>query len=751
MKNLIIVAFLLMVSCLYASDVTGIKVVRNGGQVFITWKGDMSKEYTIYRTTYKITAVTGWPTTGFGKSPAFSTKNVRFSELVTDGVRYFRVPSGSSGATVLLDPAAGYGGLFVLACTSSSGIKYFYGVKMTGSADIPIPGENVTSVGTKDAIATPKPIFQESMNLDQVSGNDMDIYVHFATAIVPATAKKMMNAGFYDFIGFNFGVVPFKDAGSASPHPLIVKLHAGGGNFIEDGISISNEATSAYKLCMDDWLPNGEATWWFGYNEKYDISKPHVKLSTLPPSCGDPCLLNDAACHGSNYGYTFQRIMYTIDQVKTMYNKAPNTNPNDDINNNKVSLTGRSMGGGGGMLAAMLAPDVFSCIAVIVPKMDFSYPYDQSLDICAWNFDIEAEALAAPCYDFDLYLITRERTNAKWGTVTANWPSDAYDPNNAGTYYSTYDLLNAGFMTSSITQANKDLPIIFAYSGKNDSGQGWEEKLPVYDSMNTNKQPGIFFWDQGEHKNPLYWNFGESITLEDLTRYSSKQAYPAFSNCSNNDLPATAPEGTINGFFDWDETSIIDEKTNFSIQLKWRTLKTITGATVIPDNANMTTDIRLRRQKFPGTYAGPVCWTLTNLTTATSVSGESFVPFANGPVDINNIALHYPDKYQLTITNASCKNSEVATVPNLFSCIQNVYPNPVTNTIYIELMAIEKEPYLVSVFDIYGKEIDHLLIQKEVSGLTTVKINSENWLAGIYILEVKTGRERIIREVVKVE
>ena len=190
MKNFMLITFLLISSSIYASDVTGIKVVRNGGQVFITWKGDVSKEYTVYRTTYKITATTGWPATGFGKSPAYSTKNVRFSELVTDGTRYFRVPSGNSGATVLLDPAAGYGGLFVLACTNSSGIKYFYGVKMTGSADLPVSGENVTASGTKDAIATPKPILQESLNLDQVPGNDMDVYVHFATAIVPASAKK---------------------------------------------------------------------------------------------------------------------------------------------------------------------------------------------------------------------------------------------------------------------------------------------------------------------------------------------------------------------------------------------------------------------------------------------------------------------------------------------------------------------------------------------------------------------------------
>ena len=180
-------------------------------------------------------------------------------------------------------------------------------------------------------------------------------------------------------------------------------------------------------------------------------------------------------------------------------------------------------------------------------------------------------------------------------------------------------------------------------------------------------------------------------------------------------------------------------------------MKTITGATVIPDNANMTTDIRLRRQKFPGTYAGPVCWTLTNLTTSVSVTGESFVPYANGPVDISNITLRYPDKYQLTITNASCKNSEAAMVANHFSCIQNVYPNPVTNTISIDLLAIAKEPYHVTVFDIYGNEIYHAVIQNEYSGSTTVKINSGDWLAGIYILEVKTARERNIREVVKVE
>jgi hypothetical protein len=155
----------------------------------------------------------------------------------------------------------------------------------------------------------------------------MDIYAHFVTSIVPAGAPKMLNSGFYDFLGYDFGVIPYTDAGSTGPHPVIVKYFAGGSDFVNDNSGLVDDAPSAYKICPDDWLPNDQKTWWWGYNEKYDIGKTLIFGQTQPPQCGTTCEMDNPACHGYNYDYTLQRIIYTINQVKNLYNKSPNTNP----------------------------------------------------------------------------------------------------------------------------------------------------------------------------------------------------------------------------------------------------------------------------------------------------------------------------------------------------------------------------------------------------------------------------------------
>jgi hypothetical protein len=192
--------------------------------------------------------------------------------------------------------------------------------------------------------------------------------------------------------------------------------------------------------------------------------------------------------------------------------------------------------------------------------MDFSFTDDQSLPDCPFNYDLAQEAAEMPCYDGSLYLYTRERSNVKWGTISSHWESSSDNLNQPGTKYDTYDLLDAGFMARENSMANKDLPLIFALSGITDVGMGWDEKIPVYDSMNAYRQGGVFLWDPGAHQNFQYWNWDGSFPLDDLIRYSTKQAYLGFSDCSINGDPLTESSGNINGFFNWDETTMVDQR-----------------------------------------------------------------------------------------------------------------------------------------------------------------------------------------------
>jgi hypothetical protein len=63
-----------------------------------------------------------------------------------------------------------------------------------------------------------------------------------------------------------------------------------------------------------------------------------------------------------------------------------------------------------------------------------------------------------------------------------------------------------------------------------------------------------------------------------------------------------------------------------------------------------------------------------------------------------------------------------------------VYPNPVQNALYIDILTPITEPVFISVYDINGRE----LIQEELLGITT-SLKTHNLVAGTYFYKIYTS------------
>ncbi|HVZ40473.1 MAG TPA: hypothetical protein VHI13_14435 [Candidatus Kapabacteria bacterium] len=553
----ILLALLCALSCstmLHATNPTGIAVVAKNGQVFVRWNNiiDTDIHYNVYRYTSPITTSNLGLATNLGWVPDSSAINRRYGSLL--GTQKLLV-TGTS-----LDPLAASHGLFV--ATSVGAGPYYYAVTTTknGITDGVITTGCATTTSLTEAVLPPQPVLQETITQ---SGQTIKVYVHFGTRVSAGTYPVLTNVG---SLPFTFGV---NETGTG-PHPVTVHLHPGGGSFLS---APKPEVANETRILLDDWLPNGEGSGWFGYNEHYDI---YTHSNTVPTM-------------DTNFAYTSERIWWTVDWVLATYT---------NLDTQRIYFTGDSRGAGGCIFNVMDFPWRVAAIDIQKGKYDLSFVNDPNIDI--WNLG-GSERLGA---------------DTMFGTVPSNLPVNIVNPN-TGQYYGTFDRANVGYMAH-VNRLNS-LPLVFAINGKYDSLVGWAEKINVYDSLNANCHGGVYFWDNRTHGTTgKAWTTAE-IT-PDLYRYRRDLSYPAFSNCSINNDPGNGvsangdPIGTINGYLDWVDTSIVDQALKWEIDLAMNTA--LDGITVNGGGASLTinlpasctVDITPRRlQKFLTAVTDSAC------------------------------------------------------------------------------------------------------------------------------------------------
>jgi dienelactone hydrolase len=425
-------------------------------------------------------------------------------------------------------PLAATKGLFV--ATPTIGALTFYAVtveKVGMGQDLTlVPGRNTLTAPVWERVQRPRPVWQRTLTAPP--SEDYVLWTtNTPTTLMPAMCNLPGRA-------FHFGIVKGAPGGA-----LLLEGHGRGGSFL-DGL-YGTGMPGEWVLSLDDYLPTGDvATFYFGYEENYDLEQPY----NFPRAAG-----------GMVIDYTEQRVMYLFDW-------ADREIPHDP---NRVYATGASMGGSFAFFMAWHHPDRVAGAYFLIPKV---------------------------CTGFrpDIYPDLRTSFDRMWGSPDLDLPSTAG--------LRVFQWMD-GREQARIERHRGSAPIV-SFCGINDTVVGWAEKVAYFQAMQANYSGGTWFWDERTHYTPRpqteWWPM---MVPTQVYKYRLDQSYPAFTNCSTNNSfgngdPTTAdPIGQINGLVDWDENATTESPLRWEVTLRTRSLTTLDG--IIGAPPTLTVDVTPRR------------------------------------------------------------------------------------------------------------------------------------------------------------
>jgi hypothetical protein len=650
----LVVLFLFAFMPASAQTVTQIKATYKGGQVFITWKNlsGTNKRYKIYRSSEKIGNSTKLNSSIFmGYVTDNSGKNIRKSQLKgTD--HYYKIDATDS-------PLDANSGLFVLTCADNK--KWFYAVTTediaTGVETKTISlGANSMSVSTQEHKESPQPVLQQTLDLG--GGTTSYEYVIWGNKQSTSTMGAFNNVG---SIGYNFTFIQH----SQTEDGLYV-LYRDDDPFSD---ATPDNCEDCSVLLIDDWLPNGFRTYWFGYNENYDIYSSSNGIPTT----------------GTIRAYTQTRIRYILNWVTE-------TLP---VNPAKVYASGFSHNGFGALLTANLIPDMIAAewLNVAPPIIKAVNGSDYEKLWCDNAVNLETDVL-----------------NPVTGAAMNIW--EVFD-----------------MRTMFELNTSRGLPFIGAIHGKQDNQVGWVQQLNWYDSLEFSRQGGVWYWDQRQHNGSGKQFLDDEIKF-DLRRFASNKSYPAFSYCSINQDPGNGsksdgdPYGAINGYLDWDDASVIDQKCDYTIECFVRDM--YVNGVLQPQFDSCTADITLRRlQKFKPNIGATVSWSIEKSNGQTAAAGSLI--YDGSPITLSGAKI-YRSGSAITLHIENCNRIESEDAP----LTQEIGILRRDNGYLIRTTLANDALVHISLFDLAGRA----LLKSEV-----------NWSSGVNEFPVEIGHhgEYIIR------
>jgi len=669
LPTLVLVSFLLSSKFSSAATVTNISAYSKNGQVFCTWSNLNFKGvlYNLYKSDSPIqfgSQLADCQYLGFVTDS--SSLNKRYSEVIHQHV-YLKLDSLAAPLDSLI-------GLFVATSEQMGGFYYAVTTVVNGIEDTAIvPGKNSLIDPVAENIGKPLPIFQY---VEMPGGFYVEVYVLFTTSTSTLHFPQMTNVGSYPF---NFSVLK---KGTATLHPLTLRLPGGGGTFLS-AIS-SNVLQNEYRISMDDILPDEAHATWFGFHENYDIYNAKVNS---PPTTG------------INRDYYLERMNYALDWA---IHSLP-------VDSNSVYCSGGSAGASGSFFEAIMNHNRIAAAAITVPKFDLSFLNDPDTT--------------------NLYNTGKDgrlKADTLLGLVSTNLPT------NLGPL--TYELLNGGWLAHAF--ADDNLPLLFAVNGKKDTITGWAEKIGYYDSVNANRLGGYYYWDMRKHSNVN----SEWLFSPNLFRYHLNLSFPAFSNCSANhdygDGHANSGDsvGAINGFLDWGD-DITDDTGHYELKVFMNDLSTISYTFTAPDSC--TTDITLRRlQNFSVPINALIQWHVEHQ--AEVVQQDSFI-YKGGLITLPTVKI-YKDTSVIKVTFSI---PTYASQPPPSSTEFFVYPNPATEQIILDGLASDFSSHSIIVTDLTGKE---WLRFNPAQNKLQQTIGLNEFPAGVYFVKVGAMVKAFVKE-----
>ncbi|MHB1000371.1 MAG: prolyl oligopeptidase family serine peptidase [Armatimonadota bacterium] len=505
---------------------TQINVMHKAGQTFITWteNGDVNSKYNLYAYNKPITAdnlgsaklaAVGIPSgTGadlileqwkplpiiYAKKDIYSS-DWYYDILVADEARLGHPKQGYVTST-FGKPLSPGTGLYVRNITNPE--TTYYAIAILDQTGKPAGPVISTVSPVEEKPGKPEPVLEKLKKCD--TGETVRYYTHWSTKDI--SLKENMP--------FKFEVQTGSGVGKGKPSSLVILLHGAGGaetlpvpigeNFI---VIVPNNYTPGFPFVYD---------WWYGYNTE--------------------CIGGDPA-KGVNVNFTEKRLLYIIDWAKSAF----------DIDENRVYLTGGSMGGTGTINFGLRHPEIFAAIYANVPHTSMG---DGVSDHESWFAGM-------------------------WGKR-----ADAVKTNEG---INIWDRLN---MTAYVADPKNDIPFVKTLNSRVDPAMPWQQIPPFVKAMNDARRGFVSGWGVGMHN--LAFEHRPVLTRKfDPFRIVKNESYPAFSNTSINDDPGNGGKengtltGQMGGGFDWQ--ILADEKNKWSAKI----------SNITDPKVDVTADITPRR------------------------------------------------------------------------------------------------------------------------------------------------------------
>lgn len=666
--SVICVLIILQATDVKAYKVSSLAASYKDGQVFLTWTNPTAThlKYRVYRSTSKITSSSQLNSgTYIGYVLDNSAKNIRKSNLKGTSVYYTIDP--------LTGPLSSTKGLYVVSCNDNQ--TWYYAVTVEDlltnveSKSITL-GKNSLNVGVQETLTAAQPVLQATVN--HSSGDVIYEYVIFGDNRSNSYKPAFNNCGFY---GYNFSFISHT-TGSV---PLYV-LFKDSNPF--QYTAAPEQCGECNVLVMDDWLPNGQNTYWFGYHENYDM------YSTT----------NTANTSGTVRSYTMSRVKWTIDWVVDNYG----------LDATRIYSSGFSHNGFGAVIAGMAYPDLFAATWANVPP-------------------ILVKALNGS---------SREKM---WCPYGSNLLTDVLDPNTnlplpIWTFFDFRQMLRINHY--------RGVPYLGGISGKNDVTIGWVQYFSWFDSVEASRQGGLWMWDQRNH-NGVGKNFTSEEAGINYSRFSTAKSYPAFSYCSINQNPGNSntstgdPYGALNGYLDWDDNSISDLSCSYSITCNVKDM--YANGVLLTSYDSCTTDITFRRlQNFNPTLGSTINWTVANSENEIVQSGSYL--FDGEPPTVYSAKI-YRSGSTITLQVQNCfGRSEAATSASVDDF--NLSLMRTSEGYKISFIAPENSPLHIRLAELNGR-VTFDRSMNAVMGQNEIEVHCNS---GISILQVQLGNRTITKK-----
>ncbi|MGE3166534.1 MAG: prolyl oligopeptidase family serine peptidase [Planctomycetota bacterium] len=473
-------------------QVSDLTALHQSGQTFLTWTElpGLGFAYRVYGNSVPFT------------SPA-SLTTATLLEEVDDRTSENLRQTGLSGATTFfrigdLGPAlTASQGLFVHT-VATDGLRYYAVTTVTGGVENTsvIAGENALGAPIAETVSTPRPVLQSLTGANRH-------YVHWVSDQDTPFASAMWNR---PSRAFNLRVV-WND-GFPGPRPVLLKLHARGGNYQLPGEIGRPEAV---VLSPDDWIGQSpDNTFWYGMNEAFPNTAEYEQHL--------------------NVDYTVRRVMAELDFVLN--------EPMFQADADRVFATGNSMGALGSVFLAYRFPDRFAAVHATVPKFDFGCSENQ-----CWLEPANGDLL--------------------WGTPAQNLPTS----DGPG----VYDRLDLGFLAQQDVTVSRPLITAWNGRNDVVVGWP-EKPYTYAALTGAHQPTAFFWDERDHMGSGGVWGTVMNQRRDDLWTYRLGQAMPAFSNFQLDDDPGDGDPtvgdlvGCVNGYLDWDVASVADTPQHHEVR-----------------------------------------------------------------------------------------------------------------------------------------------------------------------------------------